>query len=73
MSENTLDGEIYLPDGEISVPVTYYQTMKILDYKIRRALRIMKEDEKKELLEKHIPKILKERMPENTILDLLSL
>ena len=71
MSEDMLDGEIVTPFDEVHIPVTYYKTMSRLDYRIDRALKIMKKEEKEELLNKYITEILKHRMKEEAIRDLL--
>ena len=52
MSEDMLDGDIFTPFDEVHVPVTYYKTMPRLDYRIERALKLMKKEEKEELLNK---------------------
>lgn len=66
-----LDGEIFTPFDEVRVPVTYYQTMSRLDYRIDRALKLMRKDEKEELLQKYIPEVLKHHMKEENIKDFL--
>ena len=70
MSNDILDGEFYIFD-EVCVPVTYYQKMSKLDYRISKGLTLMRKEEKEELLNIHIVEVLKHHMKEENIRDML--
>ena len=70
MCNDMLDGEFYIFD-EVCVPITYYQKMSKLDYRIRKGLMLMNDEEKEELLNIHFVEVLKHRMKEEDIRDML--